>query len=174
MAASTSPHLQPLLEQAAQDTPGARQRLADALALDLDPVLRQGAPSQQVEAVRSLVAGLRARASHAAVPVVLLAAADAVRQAIAAQPSLPNAGHDTARLPQTALELLAAGALDQLEHTRRVIDAVERDDEAAAQVACLRFYAGLDLQEIGLVLGISSNNVRRAWNRVRARLRAGD
>ncbi|MEZ5965110.1 MAG: ECF-type sigma factor [Planctomycetota bacterium] len=168
--------LQPLIDEAAASVPGARDRLSAAIAQVLDPVLDREPPAGQVDALRRLLASLRAGVGQHSLPgrsaqPVLLAAADAVRLALAARTPGSTSQREGARLPQTALELLAEGALDQLEHANRIFVEIEREDAPAAQVARLRFYAGLDLPEIAAVLEMSSNNVRRAWNRARARLR---
>jgi hypothetical protein len=182
MAASAPSDLQPLIAQVAADVPGAGERLVAALALLLRPLLRAAAPGRHGRVVHDWIASLSSTqgadadsrkdvtpAIALALPV-LLAAADAVRQAIAdsAPSAIPS---DNARLPQTALELAAQGATEQLAHADRVIEDVGHTDPMAAHVARLRFYAGLDLQQIALVLDLSSTSVRRAWNRVRSGMR---
>lgn len=169
--------LQPQIERLLADADGPESAacLRDALATLLQAHLQQAPPDQHGAVVHDLIAALRtdvslvSPATGAALPV-LLAAADAVRLAIAAS-EMPAPAQDSARLPQTALELAAQGAIEQLARAERVITECAQTDGAAAHVARLRFYAGLDLQQIALVLDMSSTNVRRAWNRVRSQMR---
>ncbi len=79
---------------------------------------------------------------------------------------------DPARLPQTALDLATRGATEQLRHAHAVLAALAGEDAATANVARLRFYVGLDIDDIAGVLDMTSTTVRRAWNRVRTRLRS--
>lgn len=55
-------------------------------------------------------------------------------------------------------------ALDEALQTLR------REDERAAEVVRLRFYAGLDFGEIAVLLGCSERTVMREWAFARARL----
>ncbi len=50
------------------------------------------------------------------------------------------------------------------------LDDLQRDDERAAEVVRLRFYAGRQLAEIADVLGVSTRTVKRDWEYARARL----
>jgi RNA polymerase sigma factor (TIGR02999 family) len=55
-------------------------------------------------------------------------------------------------------------ALDQ------ALTRLERDDERKARIVCLRYFAGLDREEVAEVLGISLRTVDREWKAVVARL----
>jgi len=62
--------------------------------------------------------------------------------------------------PQLALELDSA------------LDALEREDERAAQVIELHYFAGLDLQQVADILGVVRRTVDRDWRYARAFLAA--
>jgi DNA-directed RNA polymerase specialized sigma24 family protein len=161
---------------------------ADAIRGALAPFLADlgaGSAGAGARLVRALIAQLEAggeeplaqRLQHVLDAVrehhardVMLAVADAVRAVLDAQHGGSRRGSDTARLPQTALDLLALDAGKQLRAARDAIDgltdAVERD------VARLRFYAGIEIDQVAALLAISDATARRTWNRVRTRLRS--
>jgi RNA polymerase sigma factor (TIGR02999 family) len=46
--------------------------------------------------------------------------------------------------------------------------ALAREDETAAKIVDMRYFAGMEIDEIALVLGVSGRTVRRHWNFARA------
>ncbi len=46
--------------------------------------------------------------------------------------------------------------------------ALSRDDETAAKIVDMRFFAGMEIEEIAMILGVSDRTVRRHWNFARA------
>lgn len=50
------------------------------------------------------------------------------------------------------------------------IDMLEREDERAASIVHLRFFAGRQIEEIAEMLGLSARTVKRDWEFARARL----
>ncbi len=165
--------LEPLLADTLADTPGAEARLVQAIAQHL----RGESPAASgwetlrhtLDAVRH---GAGGRPGHAATRALLLATADAVREVLAEAIQAPAPHPDPARLPQTALDLAERGATEQLRHAHAVLATLASEDAATANVARLRFYVGLDIDDIAVVLDMTSTTVRRAWNRVRTRLRS--
>ena len=59
---------------------------------------------------------------------------------------------------------------EQLLMLNDAIDTLDREDPHAAQVVRLRFFAGLNNDEVADVLKISERTVRREWTYARARL----
>lgn len=59
---------------------------------------------------------------------------------------------------------------DELVQTAQAFDALQALDPHLAQVAELHIFAGLDLVEIGALLGRSERSMRRDWQKARALL----
>ncbi len=63
------------------------------------------------------------------------------------------------------------GTIDRLEEVLAVHEALERlrgIDEQKSRIVELRFFAGLTIEEIARVLGVTERTVYRAWDRARA------
>ncbi len=60
---------------------------------------------------------------------------------------------------------------DQLLALDEAIFKLEREDPLKAKVVQLRFFAGMNHEEVGLVLGVSAVTARRYWRYARAWLR---
>jgi RNA polymerase sigma factor (TIGR02999 family) len=107
------------------------------------------------------------------------AAAEAMRRILvdharARKAEKRGSGARVARLDEP--DRLEAGASsewpdpDQLLSLNDAIDTLGREDEHAAQVVRLRFFAGLSNEEVADVLKTSERTVRREWTYARARL----
>ncbi|MCG8457479.1 MAG: ECF-type sigma factor [Holophagales bacterium] len=68
-------------------------------------------------------------------------------------------------------QLLTAPEADEILALDDALDRLAELDERAARVVQLRFFGGLEMQEIAAVLGVSERTVRRDWLSSRAWLR---
>ncbi len=75
---------------------------------------------------------------------------------------------EQADVPLAGLEVPAPGRDDDLVSLDHELQRLEQLDFRAARVVELRFFAGLQEDEIGEALGISVATVRRDWNFARA------
>ena len=73
-------------------------------------------------------------------------------------------------IPIHAIDLAAQSDSDDLLVVDDAIQALAREDERAAEIVTLRFYAGLSTDEIAAALQISERTVMREWAFARARL----
>ena len=71
-----------------------------------------------------------------------------------------------------ATEMLSDAEADEILALDDAVGRLERVDPRAAQVVQLRFFGGLDMQEIASVLEISERTARRDWISARAWLRS--
>ena len=99
------------------------------------------------------------------------AAAEAMRRILidhARAKQGPQRGGGRRRLPLDVVDLATTGDPDQIMALDEAIARLERQDPDAGRVVRLRFYAGLDIEETGLALGISPRTVKREWAFARA------
>lgn len=77
-------------------------------------------------------------------------------------------GGGLSRLPASMLELAEAPP-DQVLQLDDAITALSREDERAAHVVYLRFYAGLEVDDVADIMQVSPRTVKRdaAWARAR-------
>ncbi|MEM8874714.1 MAG: ECF-type sigma factor [Planctomycetota bacterium] len=61
------------------------------------------------------------------------------------------------------VQLAAEDDVDQLVDLNDALEALAAEDERSAEVVRLRIFAGLEVEKIGDVLGISERTVRREW-----------
>ena len=80
-------------------------------------------------------------------------------------------GGDQQRLDLDALDLPVLPPPDELLALDEALDNLAREDEAAAQVVKLHFYAGLNMEETAAALGISRATAYRHWTYAKAWLR---
>lgn len=59
---------------------------------------------------------------------------------------------------------LSEETLDSILSVHQALDRLEVQDERAARVVELKFFSGLDFNEIGEVLGVSSRTAKRDWD----------
>jgi RNA polymerase sigma factor (TIGR02999 family) len=79
-------------------------------------------------------------------------------------------GGDLQRVTLGAPEVAADLTLSQVTALGDALDALAAEDERAANVARLRFLAGLSVEETARVLEVSERTVHREWTYARARL----
>ncbi len=72
------------------------------------------------------------------------------------------------RVPLDALEAASSVDAAQVLELDEAMDALAAIDPRAAEVVRLRFFAGLELQEIGALLGVSDRTCKRDWAFARA------
>ena len=101
------------------------------------------------------------------------AAAEAMRRVLvdhARKQKSQKRGGDRARLSITVAELVHHDDPDQLLALDDALTRLDREDPRAAEVARLRFYTGLGVEETALAMDISERTVMREWSYARARL----
>ena len=101
------------------------------------------------------------------------AAAEAMRRILidhARQKKSLKRGEGRAAVPLTSIELAADGDPDQLLALDEALTKLEAEDERAAHVVRLRFFAGLSVEETAAASDLSVRTVMREWAFARARL----
>ena len=102
------------------------------------------------------------------------AAAQAMRRVLgdhARKAKAEKRGGDRAKMSITAAEMLAEGDdAETLLALDEALDRLEAEDPRAAEVARLRFFAGLSVEEVTHALEVSERTVLREWAYARARL----
>jgi len=80
-------------------------------------------------------------------------------------------GGDRARMSIT-FDALAHGEADpeRTIHVADALDVLEREDPRAAEIARMRWFAGLEVHEVALALDVTERTVLRDWAFARARL----
>jgi len=79
-------------------------------------------------------------------------------------------GGQLVRVSLDAVEILETGDLGDLLVLDEVIECLEKEDAVLAEIVRLRFYAGLEMDEIARELGISPRSISREWAYAKARL----
>lgn len=79
-------------------------------------------------------------------------------------------GGNLVRVSMDAAEILETGDLGDLLALDEVIECLEKEDAALAEIVRLRFYAGLDIDEVARELAMSPRSVSREWAYAKARL----
>jgi RNA polymerase sigma factor (TIGR02999 family) len=100
-----------------------------------------------------------------------VAAADAMRKILvdhARKRGAHKRGADWRRVALTMEELATGEHLDELLALDDALEALRAEDEQAAQVVQLRFFAGLSVDETAESLGLSARTVDREWAFARA------
>ncbi len=101
------------------------------------------------------------------------AAALAMRQILADQARRKSAvkhGGDLERLDVDELELAIEAPSEDILALDRALEKLEKEDPRKSQIVMLRYFAGLDREEVAELLGISLRTVDREWRYVIARL----
>jgi RNA polymerase sigma factor (TIGR02999 family) len=83
---------------------------------------------------------------------------EAARRRIAAK-----RGGGEACVPLDGLDLPAPVADERLLGIHEVLDQLEAEDEIKARIVKLRFFSGMDHDEIAALLGVNEKTVRRHW-----------
>jgi RNA polymerase sigma factor (TIGR02999 family) len=68
------------------------------------------------------------------------------------------------RVPLDDLDVQAPEPEDRLLHVDSVMEELEKESPLQAEIVKLRFFAGLNHDEVSALLGISEKTVRRHWN----------
>ncbi len=71
-------------------------------------------------------------------------------------------------IPLDAVELAVRGDSEDLLSLDDAIRRLEKEDSRAAEIVRLRFFAGLDIEETAMLLGVSARTVKRDWTFARA------
>jgi RNA polymerase sigma factor (TIGR02999 family) len=103
------------------------------------------------------------------------AAAEAMRRILVENARRKNAEHrggDWKRIELTEAEVATSSSPERLLLLDDALGSLTREDPAAAEVAKLRLFAGLPVEEAGKVLGISRATAFRHWTYARAWLQA--
>ncbi|MBX3323440.1 MAG: sigma-70 family RNA polymerase sigma factor [Phycisphaeraceae bacterium] len=79
-------------------------------------------------------------------------------------------GGGRVRLPASIVELAADDDPHAVLMLDDAIGALAREDERAAEIVRLRFYAGLGVEAVADLLGVSDRTIKRQWSYARARL----
>lgn len=101
------------------------------------------------------------------------AAAEAMRRVLvdhARKAKSQKRGGDRARMSITVAELVQNDDPDRLLAVDEALSLLEKEDARAAEVARLRFFTGLAVEETALAMGLSERTVMREWSYARARL----
>lgn len=101
------------------------------------------------------------------------AAAEAMRRVLvdhARKVKSEKRGGNRERVPITVCELGVEDDPDRLLALDEALGLLEAEDARAAEVARLRFFAGLDVEETAHALEVSERTVMREWAYARARL----
>lgn len=80
-------------------------------------------------------------------------------------------GGDWQRIQLTGLAVACDTQPDRLLDLNEAMDSLAADDELAAQIAKMRLFAGMTLDELALSLGLSRTVVHRQWTYARAWLK---
>jgi len=101
------------------------------------------------------------------------AAAQAMRQILVDQARRKSArkhGGGQKRLDVDDLDLPIETPVEDLLALNQALERLERDDPRKAQIVLLRYFAGLEREEVAEVLGTSLRTVDREWRYIVARL----
>lgn len=101
------------------------------------------------------------------------AAAQAMRRILIDHARTKNAikrGGQQNRVPISLVDLAEQQDPTEIMALEEAMQTLEREDERAAQIVSLRFFAGLSVERTALALGISERTVIREWTFARARL----
>ena len=101
------------------------------------------------------------------------AAAEAMRRVLvdhARKVRSEKRGGDRGRVTFTVIELVEDGDPERLLALDDALDRLETEDPRAAEVARLRFFAGLSVDDTAQAIGVSQRTVMREWTFARARL----
>jgi len=101
------------------------------------------------------------------------AAAEAMRRILidhARAKAGPKRGGGRLKLPLDVVELAATENAEQILALDEALSRLEEEDQTAAEVVRLRFYAGLSVEEVASATGKSARTVKREWAFARAYL----
>jgi RNA polymerase sigma factor (TIGR02999 family) len=99
------------------------------------------------------------------------AAAEAMRRILierARRKAAEKRGGDWQRIDLDKVEIAAEADDDTLLLVNEALEKLAREDANAAEIAKLRFFGGLTLEEAGQVLGVTDRTAKRYWAYARA------
>ena len=103
---------------------------------------------------------------------LLAAAAQAMRRVLIdfarARVALKRGGRNTRPLSLDAVDLANSGSFVEILAVDEALRRLQEVHPKAAEVVRLRFYVGLDMDEIATALGVSERTVFREWSYARA------
>ena len=79
-------------------------------------------------------------------------------------------GGEGKRIPLGLIDLAENQDPAQIMALEEAMNKLESEDDRAAQIVSLRFYAGLSVEQVALALDVSERTVVREWSFARARL----
>jgi RNA polymerase sigma factor (TIGR02999 family) len=82
--------------------------------------------------------------------------------------SAEKRGGDWQRIDLNKVEIAADADDDTLLLVNEALEKLAREDTNAAEIAKLRFFGGLTLEEAGHVLGVTDRTAKRYWAYARA------
>jgi RNA polymerase sigma factor (TIGR02999 family) len=101
------------------------------------------------------------------------AASEAMRRILVDAARRRNAakrGGGQAHVPLDGIDLPAESDPDQLLQVNEALAALEAEDPMKAQIVKMRFYCGMENEEIAAILGVNEKTVRRHWQLAKVRL----
>jgi RNA polymerase sigma factor (TIGR02999 family) len=101
------------------------------------------------------------------------AASEAMRRILVEAARRRNAakrGGGQAPIPLDGIDLPDDTDYQQLLEVNEVLDALEAEDPVKAQIVKMRFYCGMENEEIAAILGVNEKTVRRHWQLAKIRL----
>jgi RNA polymerase sigma factor (TIGR02999 family) len=66
-------------------------------------------------------------------------------------------------VPLEEMEVASLASDERLLAVHEVLDRLEREDAMKAQIVKLRFFSGMEYEEIGSLLGVNEKTIRRHW-----------
>jgi RNA polymerase sigma factor (TIGR02999 family) len=117
------------------------------------------------------LAGSDAQAQFANRAHFFAAAAEAMRRVLierARRKAAGKRGGDWQRIDLEKVDIAADADDDTLLLVNEALEKLAREDANAAEIAKLRFFGGLTLEEAGQVLGVTDRTAKRYWTFARA------
>ena len=101
------------------------------------------------------------------------AASEAMRRILVEAARRRNAlkrGKGIERVPMDGIDLPDETDHERLLHVHEALDALEQEDPLKAQIVKMRFYCGMENEEIAAVLDVNEKTVRRHWQLAKIQL----
>lgn len=101
------------------------------------------------------------------------AASEAMRRILIEAARRRNAdkrGGGVAPVPMDGIDLPDDTDHQRLLEVNEVLDILEREDPMKAQIVKMRFYCGMENEEIAAILGVNEKTIRRHWQLAKVRL----
>jgi len=101
------------------------------------------------------------------------AASEAMRRILVEAARRRNAikrGEGQIAVPMDGIDLPDDTDHQRLLEVNDVLDVLEREDPMKAQIVKMRFYCGMENEEIAAILGVNEKTIRRHWQLAKVRL----